>query len=252
MKAMKQIVFVLLVPLILCLLHGCKDQPAGPNSVLTLSGAIESWSPSYGDTVYAIASGLFGQTNIAVTKLSAFGTFTFQQPLAAPPSYLLRPPALEPSDSTASYKVQDSLKFSNPGVRYIELHLALPNPLAATDPRFSKSVPLYSGNTLRLADSLFAVGDYRVQYFYFSETILITGQYAVTYYDPFLVKQMLRSSFVTDYSVAVSAGWSAITTRLVADDGRTCRYRVTAGDVGDKKWFIPFSASLSLPGVKSL
>ncbi len=215
--------------LLLALISGCKDNSTSPSTTTAMPGTIENWQSDGNDNLYLAVAGPSGQMLLDSTRIAADGNFSIKMPFPIPPESILR--RFYPlQDSSAHLSTCDERLFSNTNVKYSELELLVFD-------RHQLSRFLYMGNSFASSDSSASVGDYRVAYYYFSEATTISGRYTLTYYDTLLIRQNGHSMFMTNYALAVTAGWNAIKTRIVSDDGRMRMFEISTGDVPQKKCF---------------
>lgn len=215
--------------LLLAIVPGCKDNPTTSGTATEMSGTIESWQSDGNDNLYLAVAGPSGQMLLDSTRIAADGSFSITVPLLIPPESILR--RFSPlQDSSSHLSTRDERLFSNTNVKYSELELLVFD-------RHHVSRFLYMGNSFASSDSSASVGDYRVAYYYFSEATTISGRYALTYYDTLLIRQNGHSMFMTNYDLIVTAGWNAIKTKIVSDDGHIRTFEITAGDDSQKKCF---------------
>ena len=161
------------------------------------------------------------------TRISDDGSFSIKLPFPVPPDSILKTFSAE-GDSNQYSVERDERIFSNPNSKYTKLRLkgyGTPKALAFY---------LYAQNKSPITDSIHSIGDYRVEYYYFSENTTITGSYTITLIDPYGTYKL----YTTSYNLCISSGWNTIKTRITFNDGQTCIYEVTSEDVLNKKWFV--------------
>ncbi len=215
---------------------GCTNNPSGPdNGDLYLSGRVENWNPSWFQSeLFACAGDWSANFILDSSNIQSDGAFSIKAPLPNAPDSSLK--SFVPISRPASiyFTETDGRVFSNTNAKYVRLHLVVHD--------IPKDVPweLYAQNKSPTTDSVRAVGDYTVEYFYFSDSTAITGSYLVTFNDSLLQNPPSRKSYLTEYDVTVSRGWNAIYTSIISDDSHARTYRVVSNDMAHKTWYAAF------------
>jgi hypothetical protein len=230
--------------LMMVLLCGCKEEITQPASTPGVAGKIEEWQSYGNDNLYLAIAMPYSTVILDSTPIGADGNFFLKTPLPNPPDSTLRM-FVAYSDSSEYYCQRDGRSCSNTHTRFAPLSL-----LVYDNHHMSRF--LYAGNTYATTDSGVHIGDYRVVYYYFSEPTAISGTYRLEYYDTLIIRQAGRSAFATEFSINAAAGWNAITTTLVSDNGETRSYRFATGDAVFKRWFAVWFISAPLLGAAGI
>jgi hypothetical protein len=229
---------------IMVLLFACKEELTQSASTPGIAGRIEGWQSYGNDNLYLAIAMPYSTVILDSTPIGADGSFFLKTPLPTPPDSTLRM-FVAHSDSSEDYCQRDGRSCSNTHARFA------PRSLLVYDNRHLSRF-LYAGNTYATTDSGAHVGDYRVVDYYFSEPAAMFGPYRIEYYDTLLIRQVGRSAFATEFSINATAGWSAVTTTLVSDNGETRSYRFATGDAVFKRWFAVWFISVPLLGAAGL
>lgn len=218
---------IVIIALLLFLFFNCHKNPSSPeNESLSFTGRIENWNDSwFQNKLYICVEGNSSSAVLDITQISTDGSFSIKLPFPTPPNSVLKS-FTTAKDSNQYIVKQDKRIFSNPNSNYVLLRLK------GHDTPKGLAFYLYAQNKSPVTDSVYNSGDYRIEYYYFTEPTTITGYYKITINTPYE-----NYKHITTYNLDVSAGWNSVKTRIVFIDNQTCVYEITSEDVPNKNWF---------------